>query len=49
MMKMEKTDKSSLGPNEFSFYLDAWVHCWKNSLDITSIKRKSWDVWFVDL
>ncbi len=49
MMKMEKTDKTMLGPNEFGFYLDAWVHCWKNNYDIDRIKRKSWDVWFVEI
>jgi hypothetical protein len=49
MMKMEKTDRTTLAPNEFAFYLDAWVYCFKNQISLTSIKRKSWEVWEVQI
>ena len=49
MMTREKTDKSALASNEFSFYLDAWLYCWKNKFDLANIKRKSWDVWMVEI
>lgn len=49
MMKMEKTDRALLAPNEFAFYLDAWVYCFKNKIELKKIQRKSWEVWEVQI
>lgn len=44
-----KSEKAVLGPNEFSFYLDAWLYCIKNSISLDKILRKNWDVWKVEV
>lgn len=44
-----KSEKAVLGPNEFSFYLDAWLYCIKNSISLEKILRKNWDVWKVEV
>jgi len=44
-MQIVKMDKVPLLANEFLFYLDAWLHCYKNRIDLNRIQRKNWQVW----
>ncbi len=34
---------------EFPFYLEAWRYCYQHNLPVTSIYRKDWKVWMVQL
>ena len=37
----------NLEPNQYNFFLDAWLYCHKNKLPLTQIKRVSWNIWEV--
>ena len=32
---------------EFSFYLEAWLWCRENDVDISNISRYNWKTWIV--
>ena len=34
---------------EFFFFLDAWQYCYKHNAPPTSIKRKDWKTWTVQI
>jgi len=44
-----KKEKPQLTANQFMFYLDAWLYCYKNKIAITQIKRRDWEIWEVVL
>lgn len=46
-MFFKKKEKPQLKANQFSFYLDAWLHCYKNKIPLTQIHRKDWEIWEV--
>lgn len=47
MDMFRKTTKADLEPNQYNFFLDAWLYCYKNQLPLDTIKRVRWDVWEV--
>jgi hypothetical protein len=44
---MDTKTRQALAHNEFAFYLDAWLYCVKNNIQLDAIRRRNWDIWEV--